>query len=138
MVNAGYGGGFSNVPNLLSDHYGMSNISAIHGLTLSAWAFAGLSGNQAATFIVNLTNKWEYMEKTSHIIYSLDEATKMAETAGEELTKMFDKVSPVGYQNVLFFTIALYVVALLLSLFLVRPSQKALEAKAAKKAAAGK
>ena len=45
MVNAGYGGGFSNVPTLLSDHYGMGNISAIHGLTLSAWAFAGLSGN---------------------------------------------------------------------------------------------
>ena len=30
VVNAGYGGGFPNVPNLLSDHYGMSNISAIH------------------------------------------------------------------------------------------------------------
>nr|MCR5774338.1 MFS transporter [Lachnospiraceae bacterium] len=40
VVNAGYGGGFSNVPTLLSDHYGMGSISAIHGLTLSAWAFA--------------------------------------------------------------------------------------------------
>ena len=49
VVNAGYGGGFSNVPTLLSDHYGMGNISAIHGLTLSAWAFAGLTGNQMAT-----------------------------------------------------------------------------------------
>ncbi|MBO4376044.1 MAG: MFS transporter, partial [Lachnospiraceae bacterium] len=47
-VNAGYGGGFSNVPTLLSDHYGMGSISAIHGITLSAWAFAGLSGNQMA------------------------------------------------------------------------------------------
>ncbi|MBR4278256.1 MAG: hypothetical protein IKQ28_07435, partial [Lachnospiraceae bacterium] len=46
--------------------------------------------------------------------------------------------NPVGYQTVLYVTCALYVVALLLSLFLVRPSQKALEAKAAKKAAAGK
>lgn len=36
VVNAGYGGGFSNVPTLLSDHYGMGNISAIHGITLSA------------------------------------------------------------------------------------------------------
>ncbi len=42
--------------------------------------------------------------------------------------------NPVGYQTVLYVTGALYVVALLLSLFLVRPSQKALEAKAAKKA----
>ncbi len=53
VVNAGYGGGFSNVPTLLSDHYGMSNISAIHGITLSAWGFAGLTGNQMATWIVN-------------------------------------------------------------------------------------
>lgn len=46
VVNAGYGGGFSNVPTLLSDHYGMSSISAIHGITLSAWGIAGLTGNQ--------------------------------------------------------------------------------------------
>ena len=45
IVNAGYGGGFSNVPTLLSDHYGMQNISAIHGIVLSAWAVAGLTGN---------------------------------------------------------------------------------------------
>ena len=53
VVNAGYGGGFSNVPTLLSDHYGMGSISALHGITLSAWAFAGLTGNQMATWIVN-------------------------------------------------------------------------------------
>lgn len=52
VVNAGYGGGFSNVPTLLSDHYGMSNISAIHGITLSAWGFAGLTGNNLASLIV--------------------------------------------------------------------------------------
>ena len=53
VVNAGYGGGFSNVPTLLSDHYGMGNISAIHGITLSAWGFAGLTGNQMATWILS-------------------------------------------------------------------------------------
>ena len=58
FVNAGYGGGFSNVPTLLSDHYGMSSISAIHGITLSAWAFAGLTGNQVATYIVNHSGEW--------------------------------------------------------------------------------
>ena len=84
MVNAGYGGGFSNVPTLLSDHYGMSNISAIHGITLSAWAFAGLTGNQLASFIVGISSS-----KT------------------------------VGYQNVLYVTIALYIVAFLLSMFFV-------------------
>lgn len=108
FVNAGYGGGFSNVPTLLSDHYGMGDISAIHGLTLSAWAFAGLTGNQVATFIVNHT--------------------------GEFIDVDGNSVNPVGYQNVLFFTVVLYVIALLLSLFLVRPSGKAAEEKAKKAA----
>lgn len=51
VINAGYGGGFSNLPTLLSDNYGMHNISQIHGVALSAWAFAGLSGNQMASAI---------------------------------------------------------------------------------------
>ncbi len=97
-VNAGYGGGFSNVPTLLSDHYGMSNISAIHGITLSAWAFAGLSGNQLATWIVN------------HF--------------GAVVEINGNLVNPVGYQTVLYVTFVLYVVALLLSTFLVKRTKK--------------
>lgn len=96
MVNAGYGGGFSNVPTLLSDHYGMGSISAIHGITLSAWAFAGLTGNQIATLIVSNTGNFI---KDSH---------------GNE-------INPIGYQNVLYFTIVLYIIALLISLFMVKP-----------------
>jgi OFA family oxalate/formate antiporter-like MFS transporter len=125
MVNAGYGGGFSNVPNLLADHYGMSNISAIHGLTLSAWAFAGLSGNQLASAIVK--HVAETRPETLRVVTYIENGVEHTATT-----------NPVGYQTVLYVTGALYVVALLLSLFLVRPSQKALEAKAAKKAAAGK
>lgn len=94
VANAGYGGGFSNVPTLLSDHYGMSNISAIHGITLSAWGFAGLTGNQLATWIVN------------HF--------------GETVEIGGNKVNPVGYQTVLYVTAALYVVSLLLSIFFVK------------------
>ena len=94
VVNAGYGGGFSNVPTLLSDHYGMSNISAIHGITLSAWGFAGLTGNQLATWIVN------------HF--------------GETVEVGGNMVNPVGYQTVLYVTAALYVVSLLLSFFFVK------------------
>ena len=97
MVNAGYGGGFSNVPTLLSDHYGMGSISAIHGITLSAWAFAGLTGNQIATLIVSNTGSF------------------IEDSHG-------NMVNPVGYQNVLYFTIVLYVIALLISLFLVKPA----------------
>ena len=117
VVNAGYGGGFSNVPTLLSDHYGMGSISAIHGITLSAWAFAGLTGNQVASFIVSHTGTVKTIE------YIEDGVTHTVE------------VNPDGYQNVLYFTLALYVVALLLCFFLVRPTEKALQAKAAKKAA---
>ncbi len=97
-VNAGYGGGFSNVPTLLSDHYGMRSISAIHGITLSAWAFAGLTGNQMATWIVN------------HF--------------GETVEIDGYMVNPVGYQTVLYVTIVLYAIALLLSLVFVRPTNK--------------
>ena len=91
VVNAGYGGGFSNVPTLLSDHYGMGSISALHGITLSAWAFAGLTGNQLATWIVNHVGDTEAA------------------------------YNPVGYQTVLYVTIALYIVALLLSFIFVKP-----------------
>lgn len=114
-VNAGYGGGFSNVPNLLSDHYGMSNISAIHGITLSAWAIAGLTGNQMANAIVN------------SVASKHPELLREVEYHGEMIT-----VNPVGYQTVLYVTCALYVVSLLLSIFLVRPSEAALAAKKAK------
>ena len=94
VVNAGYGGGFSNVPTLLSDHYGMKNISAIHGITLSAWAIAGLTGNQMATFIVN-----HFGEKTE-IPHTLADGTV------ESIV-----VNPTGYQTVLYVTLVLYIIA---------------------------
>ena len=69
VVNAGYGGGFSNVPTLLSDHYGMSNISAIHGITLSAWAFAGLTGNNLASLIVGKFGSENLAEGYQAVLY---------------------------------------------------------------------
>ncbi len=95
VVNTGYGGGFSNVPALLSDHFGMKSISRIHGLCLSAWAMAGLTGNQIATLIVNHTG--EYFTDANG-----------------------NSINPVGYQNVLYFTIIMYVIAALVC-FLVVP-----------------
>ncbi len=95
MVNAGYGGGFSNVPTLLSDHYGMGSISAIHGITLSAWGFAGLAGNQMAAWIVKTFGTEDPVTHTN----------------------------PTGYQYVLYATLALYIISLLVSLFLVKPSE---------------
>ncbi len=85
VVNLGYGGGFSNLPTLLSDVYGMEKISSIHGIALSAWAMAGLTGNQVASLIVK------------------NSATPI-----------------VGYQNILYFTLALYAVAFLVDFLLIR------------------
>ena len=94
LVNAGYGGGFSNVPTLLSDHFGMESISQIHGLVLSAWGIAGLTGNQMANWIVNTFG-------------AVNEAG----------------LNPTGYQAVLYVTLALYVVAALISFIVVpKPS----------------
>ena len=51
VINACYGAGFSVIPAILADNYGMTNISKIHGAVLSAWGFAGLAGNQAAMYV---------------------------------------------------------------------------------------
>ena len=91
----------------------MGNISAIHGLTLSAWAFAGLTGNQMANWIV------EHFGQPKTII-----------SHGEKIV-----INPTGYQTVLYATIALYIIALIVCLVFVRPTEKALAAKNAKKAA---
>ncbi len=106
-VNAGYGGGFSNVPTLLSDHYGMKSISAIHGITLSAWAFAGLTGNQLATWIVK---KFGAEVDLSH-------------TLADGTTEII-KVNPTGYQAVLYVTIALYIIAFIICITMVKPSKE--------------
>ncbi len=51
VINACYGAGFSVIPAILADNYGMTNISKIHGAVLSAWGVAGLAGNQAAILV---------------------------------------------------------------------------------------
>lgn len=51
IINACYGAGFSVIPAILADKFGMSNISKIHGAVLSAWGFAGLAGNQLAMLV---------------------------------------------------------------------------------------
>jgi MFS transporter, OFA family, oxalate/formate antiporter len=89
VVNAGYGGGFSSLPPLLSDRFGLDSISTVHGLALSAWALAGLSGNQLSTFI---------LEKTQ------------------------------SYDMVLYVIMALFTIATLISIFVVKPDKVYLEA----------
>ena len=70
IVNLGYGGGFSTLPALLSERLGMDKISKIHGLALSAWAIAGLTGNNMSELILNLTNKtYDYILIATTILY---------------------------------------------------------------------
>ncbi|MDD7050039.1 MAG: OFA family MFS transporter [Lachnospiraceae bacterium] len=71
VINAGYGGGFSNLPTLLSDRFGMKSISQIHGLALSAWAFAGLSGNQLSSYIVSATGSFTNVLYVTTILYAV-------------------------------------------------------------------
>ena len=62
VVNLGYGGGFSTLPALLSERFGMKKISKIHGLSLSAWAVAGLTGNNMSEIILKFSgNKYDYI-----------------------------------------------------------------------------
>ena len=70
VINAGYGGGFSTLPTLLQSKFGMEKISTIHGLALSAWAWAGLSGNQLSNLIINQWEKpYEYLYVVLAVLY---------------------------------------------------------------------
>lgn len=78
----------------------MKAISSIHGIALSAWAFAGLTGNNLSNWIVNTFGKAELISDGHAGMLS---------------------VNPTGYQKVLFVTCALYIVALLISIFVIKP-----------------
>ena len=69
LINAGYGGGFSTMPALLSSRFGMKDISKIHGLVLSAWGFAGLTGNQLSTALYAKTGKYETVLIVIAVLY---------------------------------------------------------------------
>jgi OFA family oxalate/formate antiporter-like MFS transporter len=69
IINAGYGGGFSTLPALLSERFGMKEISQIHGLALSAWAVAGLTGNNTSEIILKTTGSYQYVLVVSGLMY---------------------------------------------------------------------
>lgn len=69
VVNLGYGGGFSTLPSLLSDKFGMKQVSVIHGFALSAWAWAGLCGNQLAVFMVDRYDSYNQLLVVLGVLY---------------------------------------------------------------------
>ena len=75
IINAGYGGGFSTLPALLSERFGMKKISQIHGLALSAWAAAGLTGNNTSEIILSNTRNYTNVVWLSLMLYVVAFAT---------------------------------------------------------------
>jgi OFA family oxalate/formate antiporter-like MFS transporter len=73
IIPAFYGAGFSCLPALLSDIYGMNNISKIHGLTLTSWAMAGLCGNQISSLTYNITGSYLPVFSVLVIMYAIAE-----------------------------------------------------------------
>ena len=70
VINLGYGGGFSTLPALLSSRFGMSDISKIHGIALSAWAFAGITGNNTSELILaNTDRNYTYIYIVAMVLY---------------------------------------------------------------------
>lgn len=72
IINACYGAGFSIIPAVLSDHYGMKNISKIHGAVLSAWGVAGLVGNQVAILVGDRFGGYEAVLVMLGMVYMLN------------------------------------------------------------------
>lgn len=72
VVNLGYGGGFSTLPALLSSRFGMDKISKIHGLSLSAWAVAGITGNNMSELILKATDRtYDYILIATLALYAV-------------------------------------------------------------------
>ena len=101
VINAGYGGGFSTLPTLLQSKFGMEKISTIHGLALSAWAWAGLSGNQLSNLIINQWQKpYEYLYVVLAVLYLIALALTFAIPKNkeaidyEEEQQEFSKLDP--------------------------------------------
>ena len=71
IISACYGAGFSCLPSLLSDIFGMDNISKIHGITLTAWALAGLVGNQISSIVFGIYQSYIPLFVVLTIIYMM-------------------------------------------------------------------
>lgn len=72
IINACYGAGFSVIPAVLSDHYGMDNLSKIHGAVLSAWGVAGIVGNQTALIVSKYCGGYYAVVIMLMLVYALN------------------------------------------------------------------
>ncbi|MCL1900327.1 MAG: MFS transporter [Promicromonosporaceae bacterium] len=66
-----FGCGFACMPNILHQNWGMKYLSTVHGLVLSAWAIAGLVGNQVSSFVMrNYSLRWLFVVLT--VVYAVE------------------------------------------------------------------
>ncbi|KAF9343383.1 hypothetical protein BGX26_005829 [Mortierella sp. AD094] len=76
ILTACYGGGFGSIPAFLCDMFGPTNIGALHGIILTAWAIAGVGGGLLFTLIFNnllasgytVRDAWIYAENLYWIL----------------------------------------------------------------------
>lgn len=61
VISSTYGAGFSNIAPLLTDYFDMNNISKIHGVILTAWAIAGLTGNNMSGILFNIFQDYKIL-----------------------------------------------------------------------------
>ena len=71
IISSTYGAGFSCLPSLLADKFGMDRLSSIHGLALTAWAFAGLTGNQISTLVHEKTGSYTNVLYILIVLYAI-------------------------------------------------------------------
>jgi len=71
IVAVDYGAGFSSLPALLSDRFEMNVISRVHGLILSAWGIAGLTGNLMASLIHDAVGNYTTVMYVLVVLYAL-------------------------------------------------------------------
>ncbi|KAG0299716.1 hypothetical protein BGZ98_009817 [Dissophora globulifera] len=76
ILTACYGGGFGCIPAFLCDMFGPTNIGALHGIVLTAWAIAGVGGGLLFTKVFNdllddgytVHNAWVYSKNLYWIL----------------------------------------------------------------------
>lgn len=92
VINAGYGGGFATLPALLSQRFGMQKVSQIHGLTLTAWAVAGLTGNNMSEIILGYTNSYNFVLITIAVLYAISGVVSICMVGAREVVLTPNKV----------------------------------------------
>lgn len=74
MCNATYGAGFATLPSVLSDHYGNSELSFVHGLVLSAWGMASLLAFVITSFLLAQLSGWAGLFQALGFVYVINYA----------------------------------------------------------------